>query len=135
MPKKNKHLILITDPLLTNRTEFGTLRRIIWDRNARITLSTFPKEVRGEIGDILFEIQQGIYHGMPKVRPMNSVMSGVFEIRSRGPDGIYRVFYFMKHTDGIIAFHAFNKKTAKTSGEDIKLGRERLKRILRSHEV
>ena len=45
---------------------------------------------------------------------MKSVAIGCFEIRLKGGDGIYRVFYVLKTEVGILVFHSFKKKTQKT---------------------
>ena len=61
---------------------------------------------------------------------MPTVASGVEELRMRDRTGIYRTFYFTKSLRGILLFHAFVKKTQKTSLHDIELGRKRLKEML-----
>ncbi len=57
---------------------------------------------------------------MPVVGP------GVAELRVRGEDGQFRVFYFAASEMGILVVHAFAKKTQQTPPSDIKLARKRL---------
>lgn len=67
--------------------------------------------------------------GMPNARPMPGVAAGVFELRVRGPDGIYRAFYFTASARGVLVFHAFAKKTQRTPPLEIELARKRFKEI------
>ena len=68
--------------------------------------------------------------GMPNARPVPAVSSGVSDFRLRGEDGIFRVFYYTASSQGILVFHAFEKKTQKTPYSEIDLARRRLKEIL-----
>lgn len=68
--------------------------------------------------------------GMPNARAMPAVSSGASELRLRGEDGIFRVFYYTASSKGILVFHAFEKKTRKTPPAEIELARKRLKEIL-----
>ena len=106
------------------------MKAVIWHRQAKDLISEFPEEVRNELGYLIYRLQMGDYLGFPSSSPMKSVGQGVHELRSRGKDGIYRVFYFVKSEKGILVFHAFVKKTQKTPNFEIELGKRRLKEIL-----
>ena len=67
---------------------------------------------------------------MPNARPMATISPGVWELRVRGEDGIFRVFYYTAFAAGILVFHAFAKKTRRTPLMEIELARKRLKEIL-----
>ena len=67
---------------------------------------------------------------MPNSRPMPEVAAGVSELRVRGNDGIYRVFYFTGSMQGVLVSHAFAKKTQRTPPLEIELARRRLKELL-----
>jgi phage-related protein len=67
---------------------------------------------------------------MPNSRPMPTVAAGVSELRVRGEDGIYWVFYYTAAPQGVLVFHAFIKKTQRTPLLEIELGRKRLKELL-----
>jgi phage-related protein len=61
---------------------------------------------------------------------MPTVAPGVSELRVKGEDGIFRVFYFTATAKGILVFHAFAKKTQRTPPLEIELARKRLKELL-----
>jgi phage-related protein len=61
---------------------------------------------------------------------MPGVAAGVSELRIRGADGIYRVFYYTASADGILVVHAFMKKTQRAPPVEIELARKRLKEFL-----
>jgi len=61
---------------------------------------------------------------------MPSVAGCVSELRARGADGIYRVFYYIASPRGVLVFHAFVKKTQRTLPLEIELAKKRLKELL-----
>ena len=89
-------------------------------------------DTRRELGETLTKLQLGLNLGLPLSRPMPLVMLGVHEIRLRDESGIYRVFYYTKSAGRILVFHAFTKKTQHTPEAEIKVGRKRLKDMLRN---
>ena len=86
--------------------------------------------MRREVGKLVFDLKAGVKLTMPLSRTMSSVAVGANELRLRDRSGIYRVFYYTKLADSLLIFHAFTKKTQKTSQRDIALARERLKEML-----
>jgi phage-related protein len=68
--------------------------------------------------------------GMPNARPMTIISPGVWELRVRGEDGIFRVFYYTASAVGILVLHAFAKKTRRTPAPEIELAKKRLKELL-----
>lgn len=62
---------------------------------------------------------------------MNLIGQGVREIRIREKDGAFRVIYVAKFEDAIYVLHCFQKKTQKTSPEDIALASRRYKELIR----
>jgi phage-related protein len=97
---------------------------------ARVVLQGFPEDVRREIGKAIFDLQKGQKLLMPLSRSMPSVAPGVEELRIKDRAGAYRIFYFARLADAILIFHAFVKKTLKTSPAEIELARKRLKEML-----
>ena len=93
-------------------------------------LEDWPLVVKVELGDILGLLLAGRSLGMPISRPMPGVGSGVSEIRIKDRSGQYRVFYFTKHADAILVFHAFKKKTQATSKHEIAVAQKRLEDLL-----
>jgi phage-related protein len=63
-------------------------------------------------------------------KTMKSIGGGVREIRVRSGDGAYRVIYTAKFTDAIYVLHCFQKKSQRTSREDIALAARRYKQLL-----
>jgi phage-related protein len=82
------------------------------------------------LGKGLFRLQMGERLSMPNSLPMPAVAAGVSELRVRGADGIYRVFYYTAAAQGVLVFHAFVKKTRRTPPLEIELGRKRFKELL-----
>jgi phage-related protein len=90
----------------------------------------FPKEARVRLGKDLFRLQMGERIAMPVSRPMPAVGAGVSELRVKGADGIFRVFYYLASPKGVLVFHAFVKKTQRTPPLEVELARKRLKELL-----
>lgn len=106
------------------------MNNIIWNKKALKEVQRFPDVVKKEVGYLLFKLQKGESLAMPHSKPMPSVAKGCHEIRVKSEDGAYRVFYFLKVKDHILVFHAFQKKTQKTSLKDIEQGQKNLKDML-----
>lgn len=64
--------------------------------------------------------------GMPFTRSMGQ---GLFEIRSRGKEGIGRAFFCTIVKDEILILHEFIKKSQKTPKKDLEIARQRLKEV------
>lgn len=94
----------------------------------------WPVEIKKELGAVLTRLQKGASVGMPDVRPMPSISSGVSEIRITDRSGIYRTFHVIHTQHGILVFHAFMKKTQKTPGHEIDVGKLRLREFLKELE-
>jgi phage-related protein len=62
-------------------------------------------------------------------RPMKSIGKGVFELRQRDPNGWYRLIYLTRVGDTLYMLHAFTKKSAQTSRNDLAIASSRLKRV------
>ncbi len=58
---------------------------------------------------------------------MTTVGQGVREIRIRDQQGAFRVIYVVRFLDAIYVLHCFQKKTQKTSSNDIELAIRRYK--------
>ncbi len=89
-------------------------------------LRNFPDEARRAAGFELHAVQSGLEPSDWK--PMQVVGSGVMEIRIHIL-GEWRVIYVAKHHEAIYVLHAFQKKTKKTSRQEIDLARQRYKQI------
>lgn len=79
----------------------------------------FPDDIRQDTGYQLHLVQIG---GMPNdFKYMNTIGSGVVEIRLKDADGVYHTVYVL---------HAFTKKTQKTPQADLNLAKSRLKTLI-----
>lgn len=92
-------------------------------------LSRFPQAARREAGYQLFLVQEG--EEPDDWKPMTTVGAGVREIRIRDKVGAFRVMYVAKFRDAIYVLHCFQKKSQKTSAEDIALATQRYKELIR----
>jgi phage-related protein len=94
--------------------------------SSRDDLRNFPDEARRAAGFELHAIQSGLEPSDWK--PMQTVGSGVKEIRIHIL-GEWRVIYIAKLHEAVYVLHAFQKKTRKTSRQDIDLARHRYRQI------
>ena len=92
-------------------------------------LCRFPAAARREAGYQLYQVQEG--EDPDDWKPMNTVGPGVREIRIREKGGAFRVIYVAKFEDAIYVLHCFQKKTQKTSFDDIALASRRYKDLIR----
>jgi phage-related protein len=90
----------------------------------------FPPEVRQKLGKAVFDLQRGEAPSMPLSRPMPSIAPGVAELRIRDRAGVYRAFYYLRSLRGILVVQAFVKKSRATAGQDLELGKKRLREML-----
>ncbi|GEC16341.1 phage-related protein [Nitrobacter winogradskyi] len=62
---------------------------------------------------------------------MATIGQGVREIRIRGEDGAFRIIYVAKFAEAVFVLHCFQKKSQRTSREDITLATQRYKELVR----
>lgn len=91
-------------------------------------LRAFPLDARREAGYQLGLVQGG--HDPDDWKPMNTVGSGVREIRVRDATGAFRVIYLAKLADAVYVLHCFQKKTEKTSKPDLDLATRRYRDLM-----
>jgi phage-related protein len=89
-------------------------------------LRNFPDEARRDAGFELRAVQNGLEP--TDWRPMRAVGPAVKEIRIHVL-GEWRVIYIVQRHDAVYVLHAFQKKSRKTSRQDIELARHRYKQI------
>ena len=93
-------------------------------------LKRLPKNERKIIGEDIMTVQFRWPLGMPLV---NSLGSGIWEIRSQLPTRIARVLFFVENEE-IILLHGFIKKTQKTTREDRALALKRKNAYIKSSQ-
>ena len=106
------------------------MKAAVFHPKARDAIREFPEDVRRGLGKAIFDLQKGEKLSLPLSRPMSSVAAGVEELRIKDRSGAYRVFYYTKLADSVLIFHAFTKKTQKTSPKEIALAQKRLEEML-----
>ena len=92
-------------------------------------LRAFPDGARREVGYQLDRVQRGV--DPEDWKTMVGVGAGVREIRVRDEGGAFRVVYVAKFKEAIFVLHCFQKKSQKTSREDIALGARRYADLVR----
>jgi phage-related protein len=95
-------------------------------------LREFPEGARQNAGYEIDQVQRGLEPSDWK--PMPSIGAGVNEIRIH-KGGSFRVIYVAKFEDAIHVLHCFQKKSQKTSEEDITLSKKRYKAVLKDLEA
>ena len=93
-------------------------------------VKSFPEDIKKSLGYLIFKLQLGEKLSAPHSESMPSIEKGCHELRVKDRDGIYRAFYYLKIEGKVLIFHAFQKKTHKTSKKDIDLGKKNLKEML-----
>jgi phage-related protein len=103
------------------------LQDVIWLGNSLEILRNFPAGIRAVLGGDLFRLQVGAVSRNSE--PMATVGRGVRELRARDRSGQYRAIYVVRKREGIFILHAFQKKSRKTSKQDIEIARKRFREI------
>lgn len=100
---------------------------IVWHGSSRDDLMEFPDDAKSDAGYQLYRVQTG--EEPSNWKPMSSIGQGVKEIRIFESTGTYRVIYVVESGETLHVLHAFQKKSEKTSRQDINLVKSRLKEI------
>ena len=97
---------------------------VVWEGDCLEVIRAFPKPVREDLGADIRRLQVGV---KPLgSRPMPSVGKRVYELRQMDDRGWYRVIYLGKVGNRLHMLHAFIKKSAKTSRNDLQIATSRL---------
>jgi phage-related protein len=91
--------------------DLRTIRPAVFVGSSQKDLRAFPAEVRGQIGQSLFEAQLGEHPRNAK--PLKG-FAGVLEIRDNHDGDTYRAVYTVRFGGVLYVLHAFQKKS--TSG-------------------
>ena len=105
------------------------VKAVVFRGSALEDLRGFPLVVRREAGYQLDRIQRTL--DPDDWKPMNSVGSGVREIRIRDETGAFRVIYVAKFADAIYVLHCFQKRTQRTAQADINLAAKRYRDLVK----
>ncbi len=103
------------------------MKQVIWMGSSKEDLRDFPEEARRQVGYQLEHVQEGV--DPDDWKPMPNVGSGVREIRVRESSGAFRCIYLATRPEGVYVLHCFQKRTQKTSQQDLDLARRRFKSL------
>lgn len=93
--------------------------------SSRSDLRAFPRDIRLDMGYQLENVQRG---RMPdSFKSMKDVGKGCYEIIENGEGTWFRIIYVATLGDTVYVLHAFQKKTNKTSRQDIQTAKTRYK--------
>jgi phage-related protein len=92
-------------------------------------LRDFPLSVRREAGYQIDKVQYG--EEPDDWKPIKTIGTGVQEIRIQDEAGAFRVIYVAKLKDAVYVLHCFQKKTQRTSAQDIALASKRYNELMR----
>jgi phage-related protein len=107
-------------------------KQIVFRATSLDDLRSFPAAARRMAGFQLDRVQHG--EEPNDWKPMASVGRGVREIRVRTADGGFRVIYVASLGDAIYVLHCFQKKSQRTSKEDIALATRRYRQLVEDLE-
>ncbi len=105
------------------------MKKLVFAGCSLENIKRFPDKARREAGFQLDRVQHG--ENPDNWKSMNTIASGVREIRVSDTDGIFRVVYIAKFKEAIYVLHAFQKKTQKTSKSDIDAAKKAYKIIVK----
>jgi phage-related protein len=108
------------------------MRALQFMGTAKDDLSEFPATAKKRAGYELFMVQVG--REPDDWKPMPTVGRGACEIRVRDPAGAFRVMYVARFRQAIYVLHAFQKKSQKTSRQDLELARRRYREAKEADE-
>ncbi len=92
-------------------------------------LRRFPDAARRQAGFQLDLVQNG--RDPDDWKPMTTIGQGVREIRIRDKAGAFRVIYVAKFADAVFVLHCFEKKSQRTSRQDIELTAHRYRELVK----
>jgi phage-related protein len=98
---------------------------VVWEGDCLEVVRKFPKPIREDLGADIRRMQ--LRERPLSCRSMTSVGARVFELRQMDDKGWYRVIYLGKVGNRLHMLHAFMKKSAKTSPNDLRIAGARLK--------
>lgn len=91
-------------------------------------IDELPKSDQARFFEVIDEIES---HGLSAVRVIFKPIEGkLWEIKFKGGNSSYRVFYCLIEKEIMVWLHAFSKKTQKTPTKEIEVAAKRMKEVL-----
>ena len=101
---------------------------VSWEGDSWKVLKSWPKAIQWDFGNSLREMQYGRAAKL-QVRPMQSIGSGVFELKDADEKTWYRMVYLARIEDTVYVLDCFEKNTAKTERKDLHTATARLSNV------
>lgn len=101
---------------------------VSWEGDSWKVLKSWPKAIQWDFGNSLREMQYGRAAKL-QVRPMQSIGSGVFELKDADEKTWYRMVYLARIEDTVYVLDCFEKNTAKTERKDLHTAAARLSNV------
>ena len=101
---------------------------ISWEGDSLDVLKEWPPIIQRAFGTALWRLQEGERPAIPS-RSMQSIGSGVFELKAADDATWYRIVYLTRIEDTIYVLDSFTKKTRKTEKNDLNRARARLAQV------
>jgi|SRR5712675_1327435 len=98
---------------------------IAWEGDSKEVISSFPDDVKYNLGFDLRLLQQG--QQPTDYRPMSSIGPGVFELRDQDERAWYRIIYLSRIRGVIHVLHCFEKRSREAPMKEVNTARQRLK--------
>ena len=98
---------------------------LVW-LQSEVKTPPFSMTARLEAGYLLRRLQRGESIGLPHSRPMPAVGRRCHELRIQDMGSTWRLFYRIE-PDAVVVLHVFQKKSAKTPLDVIRLCQTRLR--------
>jgi phage-related protein len=111
-----------TEPILS----VTFFRTAAGNEPVREWLKSLSREARRRIGEDIKTVQFGWPLGMPLVRKLEA---GLWEVRSRLPDGIARLLFTIVEDGRMVLLHGFIKKSQRIPADELELARRRLRMV------
>jgi phage-related protein len=104
---------------------------VLYDERLEAWMEHIPPDIKARIVRIIDMLVAYGPHNVrePYVKPIKGHKK-LFELRTKGKEGIVRVFYCTFTGQRIILLHGFTKKTARTPAREIETATRRMKEIL-----
>jgi len=112
---------------MTDKGEDADVAVVVWEGECLEVVRTFPKPIREDLGADIRRLQ--LSERPLSSRPLPSIGKRVYELRQMDGKGWYRVIYLGKVGNRLHMLHAFIKKSAKTSRNDLQIASSRLKAV------
>lgn len=106
------------------------MKDLYWYPASKADLDEFPDTAKQYFGYQLHLLQSG--DSPDDFKPLSGLgkgISGVFELRYRDTDNIFRVAYVAKFDNAIVVLHSWQKKTQKTAQTDLQLIAKRFREV------